>query len=511
MSTALPRLVGAWRRSVAAALAGSVASGAALTAGAAAVSSPWMLLAVPVLLSGLVVLMLSPATAFLMTALIVPVERLGRFTNDDAMLTISLMRIVGSVALLSFLLHALLRRQRIHFGPAFWIYTLYFSVALTGVFHSTHMLGTVRHCGAILGNLLFFFVVINMGRSHALARQATAVWLFSTTAAGIYTIVTWHMGGNVTDSELTETSARFATVMSDTSEWEALDVVARATGPTSHSAVYGINLITSLPLFFYFLKHKAHWAWKLVILASIAIVLYNVLLTNTRAVMLVAALTVALCGMRGLYRVTAGGLVALLVAGVAMLPLVPDAVWSRVLDSDNYSAQNSATLRVRLDYWVAGLGIVNDHWLTGIGVGNQVELPKRLNFSGAEETTAHNEFIFTAMEVGLIGWLLFFGFVAIVFVAAVRAQRLLQRWRFPCGLHPDFFAAIQVSMIATLIFGLQVDVFHFPLKGWWLLAGLAWAQYSVFRELAHSQDPTSADPSAATISMEPNAYARPRP
>lgn len=486
MTTTLPRRIAAWRAAVLG-LGGSVVSGAALTVAAGTLSSPWMLLAIPVAVSGLVVLILSPSLAFLLTALVVPVERLGRFTNDDAMLTISLMRIVGSIALLSFMTHALLRRQQIHFGAAFWVYTLYFCVAITGAFHSTHMLGTVRHCGAILGNLLFFFVVINMGRSHTLTRQVVAVWLFSTVAAGIYTIVSWHMGGSVSDSEITETGARFSTVMADTSEWEALDAVARATGPTSHSAVYGINLITSLPLFFYFFKHKSHWAWKVAILGSIGIVLYNVLLTNTRAVMIVTAFTVALCGLRGMYRFTAGGIVALLVAGAAMLPLVPDAIWSRVLDTDNYSAQKSATLRVRLDYWVAGLGIINDNWLTGIGVGNQIELPKHLNFTGAKETTAHNEYIYTAMEVGVFGWLLFFGFVAMMMAAAFKAQRLLERLRTPCGLHPDFFIAIQIAMIATLAFGAQVDVFHFPLKGWWLLAGLAWAQYSVFAALAREQ------------------------
>ena len=487
------RWLTAWRGALAG-VGGSVAGGTALAMGGAGVSSPWMLLGVPVALAGLVALMLSPVAAFLLTAFIVPVERLGRLTNDDAMYTISLMRIVGTVALASFLLNAVLRRQRLHFGTAFWLYLLYFGIALTGLSHSTHMLGTVRHCGAILGNLLFFFLAINLGRSHRLARQAVAVWLVSTTLAGIYTIISWHFGSGVSDTALTETSARFSAVLTDTSEWEALDVVARATGPTSHSAVYGINLITSLPLFLYFLKHLRHWGWKLLILASLGITLYNVLLTNTRAVIIVAALTIVLCGLRGLYRVSAGGLVAVFVAGAAMLPLVPEAVWSRVLDSSNYNSAKSATLRVRFDYWAAGLSIIQDHWLTGIGVGNQVEVPKRLNFEGAEETTVHNEFIFTAMETGVFGWCVFFGFVGLMYAAASQAQRLAPG-RLPAAeLHPDFFIAIQVSMVATLIFGLQVDVFHFPLKGWWLLAGLAWAQYRMLAETAPNAQPAAVRP-----------------
>lgn len=486
MTEALQRRFGVWRTALIG-TAVSVAGGATMTIGATALS-PWMMMGLPVALTIVVSLMLSPPAAFLATAFVVPVERLGRFTDDNAMLTISLMRIVGSIALASFLMNCLLLRKRIHLGSAFWLYSVYFGIAITGVFHSSHMLGTVRHCGAILGNLMFFFLAINLGRSNIVARNAVVVWLLSTTLAGLYTIITWHFGSGVSDTELTATDARFSTVLTDTSEWEALDVVARATGPTSHSAVYGINLITALPLFFYFLKHVRDWHWQLLIAAGIGITIYNVLLTNTRAVMLVAVLTVLLCGLRGLYRITAGGLVALLLAGAAMLPLAPDAIWNRVLDSDNYSLEKSATLRVRLDYWSAGLEVISEHWLTGIGVGNQVELPKRLPFTGAPETTAHNEYIFTAMEVGVFGWFVFFGFVGIVFIAAWKVRHLLAD-RPPPGyaLHPDFFVAIQISMIATLIFGVQVDVFHFPLKGWWLLAGLAWAQYRVLCEAREIQ------------------------
>jgi len=486
--TAPRRAVSAWRTFLAG-LGGSVGGGTLLALGSGALPSPWMALALPVVLVGLVVLMLSPTLSFLLTALVVPVERLGRLTDDSAMYTISLMRIVGTITLASLLLTALVRRQRLHFGSAFWVYALYLCIALTGIFHSTHLLGTVRHCGAILGNLLFLFIAVNLGRSHRLARNAVAVWLLSTAAAGIYTIITWHFGPGVADAALGDTDARFTTVLTDGSEWESLDTVARATGPTSHSAVYGMNLITALPLYLYFLKHQASRTWKWLILLALGIALYNVLLTNTRAVILVAVLTLGLCGLRGLFRISVGGVGIALVAALAMTPLIPSAVWTRVLDTSNYSEAKSATLRARLEYWSAGLDIIHDNWLTGIGVGNQLEVPKRINFVSAEETTVHNEFIYTAMEVGVAGWLVFFGFVAFMYVAARRAERMAPHCLPPRELHADFFVAIQMSMIATLIFGIQVDVFHFPLKGWWLLAGLAFAQYRAMADTLHLSPP----------------------
>lgn len=476
MTRALESRVARWRTAVYAVL-GSVFSGATLTVGSGVIggASPWLLLAVPALLVAGAVLMLAPPLAFLATSFIIPVERLGRLTNDDAMYTISLMRIVGTVALGSFLLHALVRRLPLAFGAAFWLYCVYFGLALVGVFHTTHMLGTVRAIGAILGNLMFFWLVINMGRSPALARQAVMVWLLSTVIMGVYTIVSWHLGAGSSATELTETASRFSTVLTDDSELEALDTVARATGPTSHSAVYAINLILTLPLFFYFLKHTPALWGRVLVGVGILITLYNVLLTNTRAAILLAALVVLVCGVRGLYRVTSGLLVAAFVAGAMMLPLVPDAIWERVLDPTNYSVERSATLRIRFEYWAAGLEVVRDNWFAGVGVGNQRVIPQYLTGPAPEETTVHNEFIQTAMEVGVMGWLLFFGFVGLILATAMRAQKLALRLAGRDLPHADFFIAIQISMIATLLFGLQVDVFHFPLKGWWLLAGLTCA------------------------------------
>ena len=478
----------AWRTALFGAV-GSAFSGVALTLGSSALSSPLLLLGIPLALVFVVVMMLSPSLAFLTTAMIVPIERLGRLTDDSAAYTISLMRIVGTLALGSYLLHALIKRQRLYFGGAFWLYLSYWGLALTGLFHSTHMLGTVRACGAILGNLLFFWLAINIGRSPRLARQAVSVWLVATVAAGIYTVVAWHFIGGVSDTDLTETSSRFSTVLTDNSEWEQLDLVARATGPTSHSAVYGMNLILSIPLFLYFLKH-ARTAWmKLLLIAALGITAYNVLLTNTRAVIIVAALTVVGCGLRGLFRVTASGLIATLVLGAAMLPFVPDAIWSRVLDSSNYNTQTSATLRIRFEYWATGLQIAADNWLTGIGVGNEVEVPKHLKIETTETTTVHNQYIMTAMEVGVFGWLIFWGFVVLMLAAARRAERLAPRLLPKGDLNADFFIAVQMSMLATMVFGGQVDVFQFPLKGWWLLAGLSWALYRLMVDTDHANNP----------------------
>ncbi len=40
-----------------------------------------------------------------------------------------------------------------------------------------------------------------------------------------------------------------------------------------------------------------------------------------------------------------------------------------------------------------------------------------------------------------------------------------------------FMVACQIAMISVLLYAFQADVFHFPLKGWWLVASLTFVMY----------------------------------
>lgn len=427
----------------------------------------------------------APEIGFFLTSLVIPVERLGRLTPDSSMYTISLMRIMGTITLVSLLVHVAIKRWRLEFGAAFAAYAGYFGIVLLGLFHTGDFLGTVRASGAILGNLLFFFLVVNLVRDWRTAKIAVVIWLASTTLVGAYTIYDWHFGQGVSEAQLGEMGSRFSTVMEDTSEWRELDTVARAAGPTSHSAVYGINLLLTLPFFFYFWRVLALRWQRLGILAAGLVVFYNIMLTNTRATILLAAVVVIWCGVRKFYRITAGQLVAAMMLGTALLAVLPPAIYERVLDVSNYTYERSETLRIRLEYWSAGLQIAQENWLVGIGVGNQQEVPKYLKGVAPDETTVHNEYLMTLMEVGVIGWLLFFGFVWMV----MRANgKVLSFWRgVAAAPEPEqywFLAASRISLFSVLIYGLQVDVFHFPLKGWWLVAGITWAMYRMSRSNA---------------------------
>jgi O-antigen ligase len=353
------------------------------------------------------------------------------------------------------------------------IYAVYLSYGLLTIFWTNDRLGGIRSASAMLGNLLFLFLIVNMVRDWRTAKLVVLIWLAASVLIGLFTIYQWHTGHRGTDeSDLGAVSERFSTTLKDNSEWESLDQVERALGPTSSPAVYAINMILTMPfLFFLFRTERSVWM-RIGIVASLIVVLYNILLTNTRAAILLAVVVVAMCFMRGIVKLTP----PLILCGVLMMSVVlavtPPAIYHRVLDASNYSTEKSGTLRARLAYWQAGVEIASEYWYMGTGIGNQAMVPKYAKIPGPEFSSVHNEYLNTFLEVGLFGWLVFFGFIGVLLHAGFRAARWFRTWGSGARQEYWFLVACQVAMISVLLFAVQVDVYHFPLKGWWLVASV---------------------------------------
>jgi hypothetical protein len=420
-----------------------------------------------------------PEVGLLLCAAVIPMERIGRLTADSSIYTISLMRIVGLLALASFLLHAATRKWRLRLGPAFYLYLAYCGVGLITVFFSDDRLGSVRQFGALLGNITFFFLIVNMVRGWRLAKLAVVVWLCASVFIGVYTVYAWHTDrSRVGEAKIGQTNERFSTVLQDVSEYSTLNSeVDRAMGPTSSPAVYAINMLLTIPFFYFLFRVQRDLRLRVLLVSGSLICLYNVFLTNTRAAILLAAGVVLFGLVRGMVVLTPLRMILLVALIACVFAFAPGAIYKRVLNPSNYTYENSATLRVRFEYWRAALRLSQKYWLTGIGIGNQLAVPREARVEGPEASTAHNEYIYTFLEVGVGGWVLFFSFVALLLRYATKAASLFRKH---AHLQEQYWFAVAcyMAMVSTLIYALQVDVFHFPLKGWWLVAGLTCAIYT---------------------------------
>jgi O-antigen ligase len=277
--------------------------------------------------------------------------------------------------------------------------------------------------------------------------------------------------------------------------------ITRVYGTTSHPTLFGLNLTMTLPFFAYLIRTQP-WRFKVPLFFGMLAVGYGIILSNTRAVMLLALATLGVSVLRGLWALNAKSIAALAVLFLALTPLVPKDVYLRTFDISLYSTKNSDSIRVRFKYWEKSWELIQKYWVTGIGIGDQTTIVKMVTDETAGRITpdglkasAHNEYIWVLVEVGIIGYLLHFGFVGVAVWASFRAAKLLRR-------RPDaqeeywLLIAAQITLVGVLIFALQTEAFHFALKGWWMAAGLSWVLLENARKLPLPQ-PNAAAPQIA--------------
>jgi len=457
--------------------------GPAVTA-VAAQTSPLMGVAAAMALIGGGLILIEPMVGFFLTVLVIPLERIGRFTNDSSAFTFSLIRVMGLATLAGLLLHRLITRKKLRVDLPFVLYAAaYLGWGIVTLTYSNDFLSGVRTAGAMLGNLLFLFLVINMAEEWRYVLWATGLWLAMSVGIGLMTMYQWHTAqGLVTEDAFASTGERstedrFSTVLQDAAEFETSRQMVRAMGPTSHPAVYAINNILTLPFLAYFFSLTSSVWVRLGILAGTGIIAYNILLTNTRAALLAGLAVGVLLAATRMLRIRPVHVYVLIGAGACAAPFLPPALYERILDPNNWSLERSLTLQARLRYWEAGLESISENLVLGIGLGNQTEIPKRMRryMLMPDNSTAHNEYIQSTMETGIFGAAVLFGFLVVLYRRIRRAERAYD----VLGEEPParYLTAARIALLATLVYAVQVDVLHFPLKGWWLAMGMSMALY----------------------------------
>ncbi len=440
--------------------------------------------------AGLAVIAFAPGLSLIAVALVVPLERIGRFGDDLSLETFSFMRLVGLLALAAVLANMVMKRQRLEWSVPLTLYGILQAQAVFSIFYAVDPEATQAEAVTMLGAFLMMFTISQGTRDWRLIDAMILAWLAATIIIGVYQVYDWHFGTVLSDSEIGEAATRFSTTINAMSENDTLGAVRRAVGTTSNFAVYGINLLLATPFLFYRLKLARSLAGQLFWIASIGLIFYNILLTNTRATLIFAILLFGIIAAVQLYRITAGRLLLALAGAAAMIPFLPQSIWDRILNPHAYELDKATNLSWRFDLWRAALRLGADNWLHGIGVGNRTAIIALLDptrFEG-DWIMAHNEFLQLFTELGLPGLLVFLAFLgsilwktwALLRQSEADPHLARQRW---------FAAAALSSLIIAPLFALQVDAFHFPLKGWWLVASLVLVADRLARQRSHFEMP----------------------
>jgi O-Antigen ligase len=468
-------------RPVLAALVGL--AGAVLIAILASAGSPVVALVGVVGLACGAIMVVSPTFALCVLCFSLPFERIGRLTNDSDAVTVSASRILGLAALGIYLVHALLRREKLRFGWPFWLYGGFAAIGLLSNAWTNSADETFRDSFRILGNLLFFFYLFNAIRDYKTARLVVIVWMLASVAAGGYSLADYYLNKSqpIGETEVGLTNLRTAgTVVSDAAEIRALGVnVRRLFGTTSHPALFGINNLMVIPFFFWGIRAQKGF-WRLLWLGGLLVTIYCVLLSNTRAIFLLGIFTVAYALIRRLIPLTPQLVFVSIALAAAVIPFIPQDVYKRTLDVSLYTTEKGDAIRARFKLLNKSLELVESHFWTGIGVGDQTTLVKMMTdeSTGYVSTeglraSAHNEYVWILVEVGVFGYFLHYAFVWVVtrssFKAAQRTRSLPD-----AGEQYFFLIACQCVMLVILLSAVQSTTFHYPLKGWWLLTAISY-------------------------------------
>ena len=433
-------------------------------------------------------MMISPTFAVVMLTMSIPFEKLGRLNNNDQVVALSLSRILGVIALASLILHVCLRKKKLRFGTAFWLYTGYTLICFLSYAWANTPEDTFRDMFRVLGNLVFFFIIANVIRSYPMAKTIAIVWLVATIAAGGYSLVDYYYtrSNPISESQMDLTSMRFSTVVSDEGEIRYLGRgVLRMFGPTAHPTLFGVNMTMAVPFFIWAIR-TSRGLLRYIWFGGLGITIVCIFLSNTRAVILLIAFVVLYAILRGLWRINAQTAVALLLLTLAAGAVIPKDIYQRALNFSLYTSTKSDSIRVRFKFWAVSWELIQHNWWGGIGVGDQTTVLKMIKdedtgylTSEGTRASAHNEFIWVMVEVGIFGYLLHWAFVWYVARSSFRAGKL---FRARGNIEPYLFSlACQAVFLGILLFSLQSEVYHYPLKGWWLMAALSCSLYEVAR------------------------------
>jgi len=208
------------------------------------------------------------------------------------------------------------------------------------------------------------------------------------------------------------------------------------------------------------------WILRAALIASLPVLGYTMLLTGSRSGFLATIVWL------GLFVVSSKRKILLLIAGVAvaatlMTTLTP-LQYDRVVSIWSDEAQNAGTAEGRMDAVESGLRLALQGPIAGYGLGTSAEA--QYNYLG-DPHMAHNLFVEALQEVGVVGTMLFCGFLLSIFsllrqsrtAACDAAGDALQRQALIRG--------IWLWFLVTLFFALAS--YGLSSYEWYMLGGLA--------------------------------------
>jgi len=255
-------------------------------------------------------------------------------------------------------------------------------------------------------------------------------------------------------------------------------------------------VIVNMVPFLFYLLWKGNRMGKIVALAFAPPLVYALLLTGSRSGLLSLLFVLLAMVFYSKNRVRNMGIALAIAVPLALLSfhVIGGDLQTRYLSLIDSSVAGADTAKGRVNALIRGVQTMSNNPLFGNGLGTSAET--NFNVLGGRSQKMHNLYLEVFQEVGLIGFVLFFMYVASIFKALNEAQKKL----FQAQADNSWLFRLVVSIQVWLVMDLFYSLSCFGLNSWeWYFFGGVSVCCLVFsRKIAAEKD--------GRIALEEDAY-----
>jgi len=356
----------------------------------------------------------------------------------------SLPKILGFLALASFLLSIIIRRKNVKFDAAFWVMMMYLAWCTLSYFWSINPSASLARIFSIIQFAILYILIINLVATEAvLSRAMLALGIGAAVLAGTGVV------------QLRQVAVLNQTALS-------LD---RLAGAADNANWYFVVAICMIPALYWLMANYRNWLIKLFAFLIAGALFVTALYTQSRGGLI--SLGIFFLAYLVLTDKKASAVLILSLVGLMGFLIMPSTVYARFLTigSDPFD-------RLTVLWPAAWLAFTRNMWIgSGIGTSSFVMYRYLAGYRyAAEALSPHNSFLAIGIDTGLVGIALYLSFALIPIIKLLIAF-VKGKMRWHKGKMERFGILLLCALLAYITSWFKGGGMEYQ-KMLWVLVGL---------------------------------------
>jgi len=394
---------------------------------------------------------------------------------------LTLAQLAGFAAITAWGVNVILTRTPVHFNAPVLFIGGFMVWALFSVILSPETNTEFPHWVRLFTRFLLFFLAVNTLTTEKKLHWFLVIILLCALIMAVSAIVQYVMPS----MHIASTSAWGGVGGSNGAyvDQESLsgEAAVRVSGRSGHSNWLALFVLLVLPLNTYWFTVSKHKLVKIIVGLTVAAQVLALILTFTRTGLVIGVMLAALLVLRRAVSISPLRIISGLLLLVIGFGLLPAAYKERVLNPRQYTQSKSVLSRI--DLQEAALRYAKENPVFGLGTGGfgekyineRSETAATMRFMVEEQgwqaifIGTHNMYLQLAADTGVVGFVLFIIFYAIMLRELVRKQR---RFRQEHNRDGDAVTtALFVSLVGFMLCAVFLHALHQEI--WWMIAAAA--------------------------------------